>query len=192
MGCRVFGLLVGLLVVATPLSASDARNDFETQVNRIVVQLNHEAQVDVEGSTRIADLIHREYDTAAGQLKWAVDHSMPWGETVALAYIQHATGRSFERLTQEDARRDFWQYTEKLGMSSDKMAHSLEGFLKTAEKERNSRIFERLRVSRRVQALPDLGSGFGLFQDALDFRRLDPPRPTKVHVVTGRSAKGEL
>jgi hypothetical protein len=61
----------------------------------------------------------------------------------------------------------------------------LESFLKRTEKERNSRIFHRLRVSRRIPPMPDLGSGFGLFQEALDFRRIDSPRPTKIHSVPG-------
>ena len=60
-----------------------------------------------------------------------------------------------------------------------------------AERERNARIFDRLRASRKVHALPDLGSGFGLLQEALDFRRMDSPRPTKIHELPGELAKGE-
>jgi hypothetical protein len=71
------------------------------------------------------------------------------------------------------------------------MAHSLERFLKRTERERNSRIFDRLRASRRIHPLPDLGSGFGLFQEALDFRRIDSPRPTKIHDGPGVVTKGE-
>jgi hypothetical protein len=71
------------------------------------------------------------------------------------------------------------------------MAHWFEGFQKRVERERNSRIFDRLRASRRVHPLPDLGSGFGLFQEALDFRRIDSPRPTKIHDQAGELAKGE-
>ena len=91
----------------------------------------------------------------------------------------------------ENARHDFWAYAEHAGMSCEKMAHSLENFLKRAERERNSRIFDRLRASRRVHPLPDLGSGFGLFQEALDLRRIDSPRPTKIHDDPGVLAKGE-
>jgi hypothetical protein len=58
------------------------------------------------------------------------------------------------------------------------------------EHERNSRIFDKLRASRKVHPLPDLGSGFGLFQEALDFRRIDSS-PTKLHPVAGGLAKGE-
>ena len=94
-------------------------------------------------------------------------------------------------MAQEEAIRDFWSYAENAGMSCEKMAHSLQSFLKRAERERNSRIFDRLRASRRVQPLPDLGSGFGLFQEALDFRRIDSARPTKIHESGGLVAKGE-
>jgi hypothetical protein len=71
------------------------------------------------------------------------------------------------------------------------MTHSLENFLKRAERERNSRIFDRLRASRRIHPLPDLGSGFGLFQEALDLRHIDLPQPGKVHAGSGALAKGE-
>ena len=53
------------------------------------------------------------------------------------------------------------------------MARWFEGFQKRAEHERNTRIFDRLRASRKVHPMPDLGSGFGLFQEALDFRHID-------------------
>jgi hypothetical protein len=107
-----------------------------------------------------------------------------------LAYIQATTGKSFAEMNREDARSNFYAYAEKAGMSCEKMARSLEGFLKRAERERNSRIFDRLRGSRRVHPMPDLGSGFGLFQEALDFRRIDSQRPTKIHDVAGELAKG--
>jgi len=116
---------------------------------------------------------------------------MNWGEIAALAYIQATTGKSFAVMSHENARRNFWAYAEDSGMSCEKMAHWLEGFQKRAERERNTRIFDRLRASRKVHALPDLGSGFGLLQEALDFRRIDSPRPTKIHDVPGELAKGE-
>jgi len=190
-GCSVLGLAVGI-ALASSAFAADARTDFNTQLNRVVTRLNREAQDDVEGSIRISALIRRQYETNEAELKWAVQHAVTWGDVAVLAYLNHATGRSFERMVvADDARRDYWKYADDAEMTPSKMAHSLESFLQTAINERNSRIFERLRVSRRIQSLPDLGSGFGLFQDALDFRRLDPPRPTKVHVVTGGLAKGE-
>jgi hypothetical protein len=74
-------------------------------------------------------------------------------------------------------------------MNCDKMAVSLSSFMKQAEHERNSRIFERLRASRRIPPLPDLGSGFGLFQEALDFRRIESPGPVKIHNDSGLRAK---
>jgi len=187
----VLGVFVAI-AFASSAYAGDARTDFNTQLNKVVARLNREAQDDVEGSMRMAALIRREYQTSEVELKWAVQHAVTWGDITVLAYLNHATGRSFERMVvDDDARRDYWKYVDDAEMTPSKMAHSLESFLETAKDERNTRIFERLRVSRRVQTLPDLGSGFGLFQDALDFRRLDPPRPTKVHVVTGGLAKGE-
>ncbi|HSU88012.1 MAG TPA: hypothetical protein VLL56_04210, partial [Terriglobia bacterium] len=77
-------------------------------------------------------------------------------------------------------------------MNCEKMTRSLGAFLKRVERERNSRIFDRLRASRRVHPLPDLGSGFGMFQEALDFRRIDSPHgPTKIHDFPGELAKGD-
>jgi len=190
-GFSVLGVFVAI-AFASSAYAGDARTDFNTQLNRVVTRLNREAQEDVEGSMRMTALIRREYQTDEAELKWAVQHAVTWGDITVLAYLNHATGRSFERMVAVDnARRDYWKYADDAEMTPSKMAHSLESFLQTAIDERNSRIFERLRVSRRIQSLPDLGSGFGLFQDALDFRRLDPPRPTKVHVVTSGLAKGE-
>ncbi len=183
------GLLVGFLSVTAALSAADPRKEFDAQLGHVISRLNHEADVDVQGPMLLTELIQKEYGTRSEDIKWAADHSVKWGEIAAFAYIRATTGRRFEEI--EDARRDFWAYAEKAGMSPVKMAHSLEGFLKKAEKERNSRILDRLRTSRRVQAMPDLGSGFGLFQEALDFRRIDSPRPTKVHTVASGKAKGD-
>src|SRR5437867_2853827 len=85
----------------------------------------------------------------------------------------------------------FWSYAEDAGMNCTKMANSLDSFLKRIERERNSRIFDSLRASRMVHPLPDLGNGFGLFQEALDFRRIDSPRgPTKIHDFPGELTKG--
>ena len=66
-------------------------------------------------------------------------------------------------------------------MSHDRMVQSIEGFARSAVEERNSRIFDRLRSTRRVEALPDLGAGFGLFQEGLDLGQLGSPSPTKIH-----------
>jgi len=189
---RILGLFMIGMFSALSAWATDPRTSFDTQVSQVVAKINREVQVDAEGSMLIADLVRREYGISEDELKWAIDHSVSWGEIVALAYIQATTGRSFAKLTreEEDARRDFWRYADNAEMDTGKMARSLQSFLKLAEKERNSRIFDRLRVTRRVQPMPDLGSGFGLFQEALDFRRIDLPRPTKIHTATGGSAKG--
>jgi hypothetical protein len=187
---RVSVVLILVLGLPFALSASDPRSEFDTQLQHVISKLNREAQVDLEGSALLAELTRREFGTPDQELKWAIDQSMTWGEIVALSYIRATTGRSFEAMKTNGAHKDFWAYVDKAGMRPERMAHSLESFLKLAEKERNSRIFERLRVSRRVQAMPDLGSGFGLFQEALDFRRIDSPRPTKIHTVPGVLVKG--
>jgi len=154
-------------------------------------KLDREASADSEGAMLLADLIQKEFGTSKEELAWSVDQKLTWGEVTALAYIQATTGKSFSKMIQEDARGSFYSYAENAGMSCEKMARSLEGFLKQVQHERNSRIFDRLRASRKVHPLPDLGSGFGLFQEALDFRRIDSPRPTKIHDVGGELAKGE-
>ena len=185
----VIGLLTGLVFASSAAFAADPKSEFDAQLNRAIVKLNHEAEVDIHGPILLAELIQREYGTRAEELRWAVGHSINWGDVTALAYIQATTGRSFEAMMNEGAPKDFWAYVGKAEMSPDKMARSLDNFLKLAEKERNTQIFERLRASRRIQAMPDLGSGFGLFQEALDFRRLDTPGPTKIHTVVSGKAK---
>jgi hypothetical protein len=140
---------------------------------------------------QLANLIHREFGTREEELRWAAGRSLTWGEITALAYIQATTGKGFAEMVDQGARLDLWTYAENAGMSCEKMAHSLASFLKRAERERNSRIFDGLRASRQVHPLPDLGSGFGLFQEALDFRHIDLPQPTKTHVGSGILAKGE-
>jgi hypothetical protein len=183
------GLLLLPLVCGVPLFSADSNPELSAALTTAISRLDREASLD--GSASFADLLRKEYGTPQEELRWAIQQSLGWGEITALAYIQATTGRSFEEMTQQDARHDFWSYAENAGMSCEKMAHSLEGFLKRAEKERNSQIFDRLRASRRIGPLPDLGSGFGLFQEALDFRRMDTPRPTKVHEGSGVLAKGE-
>src|SRR5262249_7424240 len=139
----------------------------------------------------LADMLEKEFGTRPEELKFGLDQKMSWGEIAALAYIQATTGKSFAVMQKEEARRNFAAYAEDAGMNGAKMAHWLEGFQKRTERERNSRIFDKLRASRKVHALPDLGSGFGLLQEALDFRNIDSPRPTKIHDVPGDLAKGE-
>jgi hypothetical protein len=181
--------LVAVLVFGAPLFAA-GEPELSVVLSKTITKLDREASMDSEGALLLADLLQKEFGTRVEELKWGVDQKMSWGEIAALAYIQATTGKSFAQLNQEDARQNFWAYAENAGMSCEKMAHWFEGFQKRVERERNSRIFDKLRASRRVHPLPDLGSGFGLFQEALDFRRIDLPRPTKVHDVPGQLAKG--
>jgi hypothetical protein len=186
------GVLLGLsaiLCIQVSSFASNERAEFDAQLGNAIAKLNREVAVDSEGSLRIAELLAREYGAREEEMKMAAENDLSWGEIAVFAYIQATTGRSFDEMIHEDARRDFWIYVEKAGMNYTKMADSLDQFIKQAERERNSRIFERLRASRRVHRLPDLGSGFGLFQEALDFRRIDSPSPIKVHTDPGARAK---
>jgi hypothetical protein len=185
------GLLFVALAVGVPVFASGTSNaELSAALTRAITKLDREASMNAEGPMLLAGLIEKEYSTREEELRWGMDQKLSWGEIAALAYIQRTTGKSFAQMNQEDARRDFSAYAENAGMSFDKMAHSLESFLKMAERERNSRIFDKLRASRKVHPLPDLGNGFGLFQEALDFRSIDSPRPTKVFTGPGEPAKG--
>jgi hypothetical protein len=192
MRIRTFlGLLFAALAFGVPLFASGPSNaELDAALTRAISRLDREASMNAEGPMLLASLIEKEYGTREEELKWGMDQKLSWGEIAALAYIQRTTGKSFAQMNQDDARRDFSAYAENVGMSFDKMTHSLEGFLKITERERNSRIFDKLRASRKVHPLPDLGNGFGLFQEALDFRSIDSPRPTKVFNGTGELAKG--
>jgi hypothetical protein len=187
----LLGLIVATLAFGGSLFAGAGKPDLPVVLSNALSRLDHEAVADAEGPMLVADLLEKEFGTREDELKWGVDQNMSWGEIAALAYIQATTGKSFVQMNQEDARRNFWTYAENAGMSCEKMAHWLEGFQKRVERERNSRIFDKLRASRKVHPLPDLGSGFGLFQEALDFRRIDSPRPVKIHDVGGDLAKGD-
>ena len=187
------GLLLAILAFGVPLFAARGGSaELSSALTDAITKLDREASIDSESPVLLADFIQKEYGTREEELKWALVQKLGWGEITALAYIQATTGKSFAEMSQDDARRDFWSYADNAGMNCEKMAHSLDGFLKRVERERNSRIFGRLRAARRIHPLPDLGSGFGLFQEALDFRRIDsPPGPTKIHEVPGGLAKGE-
>jgi hypothetical protein len=187
------GLLVATLAFGVPLYAGNGSPESAASaLANVIAALNKEASQDVENPMLLAELIQKEFGTREDELRWAVKQSLSWGEITTLAYIQATIGKSFEEMTRENARHNFWSYAENAGMSFDKMAHAMESFMKRTEKERNTRIFERLRASRRVHPMPDLGSGFGLFQEALDFRRIDDvPPPTKIHQGPGVLAKGE-
>jgi hypothetical protein len=187
------GLVLAVLVSAVSLSAARARNpEPSAAMTSVILNLDREASVDADSPMLLALLTAKEYGTREEELKWAVDHRLNWGQIAALAYIQATTGKSFAEMSRENAPRDFWSYAEDAGMNCAKMARSLDGFLKRVERERNSRIFDRLRASRKVHPLPDLGSGFGLVQEGLDFHNMESPRgPTKIHDLPGDLAKGD-
>jgi len=158
---------------------------------RTIKSLDREASASRDSAMLVAYFIQKEYGTREEELKWAMDQKLEWGEIAVLAYIQATTGKSFAEMSHDNAVRDFWSYAENAGMNCAKMAHSLEGFLQQVERERNSQMFDKLRASRRVHSLPDLGNGFGLFQEALDFRRIDSPNVNKIHDIPGELSKGE-
>jgi hypothetical protein len=185
-------ILFSALAVGVPLFAAESpRPELNAALTNAIAKLDRDATTDADAPVLLGDLIQKEFGTPQDELKLGVAQNLSWGEIAASAYIQATTGKSFVEMNQENARHDFLAYAESAGMSCEKMAHSLEGFLKRAERERNSRIFDRLRATRRVYPMPDLGSGFGLFQEALDFRRIDTPQTTKIHGVVGEIAKGE-
>jgi hypothetical protein len=191
IGRKSLGLLLASLALSAPVFASGRSSPEPNAVlTNVITRLDHETSMDTEGPALLADLIRKEYGTREDELKWGVAHKLGWGDIAALAYVQATTGKSFAEMIQENARRDFWAYAEGAGMSTDKMARSLDEFLKRAERERNTKIFEKLRASRRVHPMPDLGSGFGLFQEALDFRHIDVPQPIKIHDGPGELVKG--
>jgi hypothetical protein len=185
------GLLFAAMIVGASTAEAAARPELPVVLSNTLAKLDREVAMDSDGLILLGDLLQKDFGTNADEINWGIGQKMSGGEIVALAYIQATTGKSFAQMNQEEARRNFWAYAENAGMSCEKMAHWLEGFHKRVERERNSRIFDRLRASRKVHPLPDLGSGFGLFQDALDFRRIDSPQPTKLHNVPGELAKGE-
>ena len=192
---RIRRTFLGLLFAALGLSCAGLASGRPTPaptavLTNVIAKLDREATVDSDGPNLLSDLLEKAYGTREEELKWGMDQKVSWGDMTALAYIQATTGKSFEEMVQENARHDFYSYAENAGMSCDKMLRSLDDFLKRAERERNTRIFERLRASRRVHPMPDLGNGFGLFQEALDFRHIDIPQPTKIHELPGELAKG--
>jgi hypothetical protein len=188
---RIISAILLLLTVQAVGGASGGKVEFDTQLANAAASLNREFASGSGGFPLLSEVLQLTYGAREDELRWAADESLSWGEIAVLAYIQATTGRSFEEMVQDNAQRDFWSYAEAAGMNGEKMARALSAFVKLVEKERNSRIFEKLRASRRVHALPDLGSGFGLFQEALDFRRIDSPGPVKIHLDSGARAKVE-
>jgi hypothetical protein len=193
MGIRIFiGPLVAAALFTVSLSAAESpRLELNEALTNTIAGLDREASTNADVPQLLGNLITKEFGTRQDELSLGITQHLSWGEITAFAYIQATTGKTFVEMDRENARRDFLAYADNAGMSCEKMAQSLERFLKRAEHERNSLIFAKLRSSRRVYPVPDLGSGFGLFQEALDFRRIDTPRPTKMHDVAGEVAKGE-
>ena len=187
------GSIFAVLAFGVPLFAAGGGSPaLSAALITAINTLDRDASKDAESPMLVADLIQKAYGTREEELKWAMGQKLNWGEITALAYIQATTGKTFAQMNGENAQQDFWSYAENAGMNCEKMARSLGVFLKRVERERNSRIFDRLRASRRVHPLPDLGSGFGMFQEALDFRRIDSPHgPTKIHDFPGELAKGD-
>jgi hypothetical protein len=187
-------VLFAMLVLAGGVCSAAAavtQAEFDSGVNGTMSRLTKEG-VTLEGSALVSEMLQREYGAPAGEIQWALERQLPWGTIAAFAYVRATTGQSFEELERSALAKDWWGYLGKTGMSADKMIHSLDQFLKVVEAERNTRIFERMRANRRVLRMPDLGSGFGLLQEALDFRRLETARPTKVHTLgSGDLLKGE-
>ena len=187
-GTRYLIYSVLVLAVSVPrvaMAASDADH-----VRSTILKLNREASMP-ESAEIVAELIGVEYGTPVNEIEWAMDHRLSWGDIAAFAYIRATTGRTFEELDGAAARTDLPGFADKSGMNTSKMARSLDQFLKRTEKERNSRIFEQLRYSGRVSSIPDLGSGFGLFQQSLDFRNIEVPTLTKTHDVGNGTVKGQ-
>jgi len=185
---RVCGVVLALLTFGSWTSGSllaSGKAESTIPLNQVIQKLNHEAGLDVDSAARLMALIQREYATRDSELKWAAERSIPMGDVVALAHIQAATGRTFAELTAGNARLDFGEYAEKAGMNRDKMARSLENFLKEAQKARNTQIFERLRATRKISSMTDVGSGFGLLQESLDFSYISVSQPIKVNPVGG-------
>jgi len=177
-------ILVALACVlkVSPLWAEATRVEFDARMSATMTKLNGEAAAP-DGPGIIGEMIRREYDAPIEEMQWALSRGLSWGSIASLAYIRATTGESFSTLDSKAAEKDLWAYAAAAGMNADRMASALSRLLKRVEEERNTRIFERARASRRVTRIPDLGSGFGLLQETLDFRRLETPRPTKIHTT---------
>jgi hypothetical protein len=176
----VISLALMLVLGVSPALAEVTQAEFDAQVKGTVAKLNAEASAP-EGGNILGAMVQREYDTPAEEMQWALNRGLAWGSIAILAYIRATTGKSFSVLDSEAVEKNLWAFVDNAGMNADKMALSLGQLLKRVEEERNTRIFEQVRLSRKVTRIPDLGSGFGLLQETLDFRRLETPRRTKIH-----------
>jgi len=179
-GRYVISIALTCVVGLYPLLAETTRAEFDTRMGAMMTKLNAEAAAPA-GTSIVGNIIRREYDAPVEEMQWAVNRGLSWGSIAALAYFRATTGKSFATLDSAAMEKDLWAYAGNEGMNADRMALSLGRLLKRVEEERNARIFEKVRASRRVTRMPDLGSGFGLLQETLDFRRLETPKPTKIH-----------
>jgi hypothetical protein len=111
------------------------------------------------------------------------------GPTLLADLIEKAYGTREEELKWGLGRKVSWGDMAALAYIQATTGKSFEEMV-----QENARhdfySYERLRASRRVHPMPDLGNGFGLFQEALDFRHIDIPAPTKIHDLPGELAKG--
>ncbi len=192
-GGLVFGVFLTSPAAAQPGPAdpmpagSESDRAADAAVARSVGRFNADAAVDGAFAGIFMDLLGLEYRTPVSELRWAGDRvrageaGFGWGDIAVLAYLQAVTGWSFSDLVEAGAHNDFPGFVDTMEMSHQRMAASFDTLAERAIRERNSMIFDRIRPAPRFGGLEDLGAGFGLFQEALDFRQLAPPRPTKVH-----------
>lgn len=188
-------ILAGFLgfVLVSPLTARAAGGDpsFEERVGDVVRQFDADVAADSGFSGVLSLMLATEYGTPQDDLEWALEHSIDWGRIAILSYMGATTGRGFGELALAHADTDVAGFLAQMELSPDKMIDSLEGLARRVARERNSKIFDRLRSARDFSALPDLGAGFGLFQEALDFRQIEPPAPTKLHTGPAFLVKGD-
>jgi hypothetical protein len=211
----VLGLVSGLLF-NSPASAQSGPDDSRTgrgesdresdvRIARTVGQFNEDAAVDRAFAGILVELLGVEYRTPVSELRWAGDRvsgtaaggiaaggEFGWGDVAVLAYLQATTGWSFSDLIEAGAHNDFPDFVDTMEMSHQRMAASFDALATQVIRERNSMIFDRIRSAPRSGGLEDLGAGFGLFQESLDFRQLDPPGPTKVHEGGGRGIVSQV
>lgn len=159
-------------------------------MNAVLSKLDREAGGDPSAVVRAAELVRRTFGISAAEFRLATERSGSIGKMAALAYIRSSTGASFDELIRDGVLDGLATYLEDAGLSGEKMSKAIESLTRRVREDRNTLIFERLRASRRVEAIPDVGSGFGLVQETLDFRNLDSAAPVKIHDVPGVRSKG--
>src|SRR3990172_983007 len=129
---RIIFLGLLFLTLASPALAAGDLSVFDTELSNVISRLDREASTKAEGPARLTVLIQREYRTTGDELEWALENELSWGAIAAVAYIQATIGRSFAEIA-DGARTGWGYYVENAGMNQEKMARSLEKFLKLAE-----------------------------------------------------------